>query len=125
MRDKSFFDKPTEQSQVKARIVEKYFWAWAKVIIPHAKRRRSKIGYVDFFAGRRRYADGSKSTPILVLEKAIETKDIRDRLVSVFNDVNPEYVRDLKSAIASIPVIDSLKTEPVVIINLPILRVIH
>ena len=103
MQDISFFDESTEQSQVKARIVEKYFWAWAKVIILHAKRRRSKIGYVDFFAGPGRYTDGSKSTPILVLEKAIENKDIRDRLVSVFNDANPEYARDLEDAIALIP----------------------
>lgn len=115
MQDISFFHESTEQSQVKARIVEKYFWAWAKVMIPHAKRRRSKIGYVDFFAGPGKYTDGSKSTPILVLEKGAEDKDIRDRLVSVFNDVNPEYVRDLESAIASIPTIDSLKTKPIVI----------
>jgi three-Cys-motif partner protein len=102
MQDNSFFDEATEQSQVKARIVEKYFRAWAYVIVPQAKKRRGNVGYVDFFAGPGIYGDGLKSTPVLVLEKAIEDKDIRDRLVSVFNDVNPEYVKSLKSVIDSI-----------------------
>ena len=91
MRNNSFYDEPTEQSLVKARIVEKYFWAWAKVIIPWAKRRNSEIGYVDLFAGQGSYNDGTKSTPILVLERAAEDEDIRNMLISVFNDVNPEY----------------------------------
>lgn len=34
---KDFFSEALEQSQVKTAIVSKYFWAWAKVIIPWAK----------------------------------------------------------------------------------------
>jgi len=34
MVDTQFFDEPREQSQIKARIVEKYLWAWANVVIP-------------------------------------------------------------------------------------------
>lgn len=112
MQNNSFFDESREQSQVKARIVEKYFWSWAKVIIPHAKKRKSSIGYVDLFAGPGSYRDGSKSTPVLVLEKALTEKDIRDMLVSVFNDVNPEYVRNLKTTIKTIPDIDDLRYTP-------------
>jgi len=114
MQDNSFFDKPTEQSMVKTRIVEKYFQAWAKVIIPHARSRNSDIGYVDFYAGPGKYKDGSKSTPILVLEKAIEDKDKRDILISVFNDINPEYAQSLEDAIDLIPGINSLKNRPIV-----------
>ena len=114
MQDNSFFDKPTEQSKVKTRIVEKYFLAWAKVIIPHAKSRNSNIGYVDLYAGRGKYKDGSKSTPVLVLERAIEDKDIRDMLISVFNDINPEYAQSLEDAIDLIPGIGSLKNRPIV-----------
>jgi hypothetical protein len=43
----SFFEKPKDQSQVKAQIVSKYFWAWAKVIMPSAKRSHGRIAYVD------------------------------------------------------------------------------
>ena len=109
MRYDSFFHKPTEQSLVKGRIVEKYFWAWAKVIIPQAQRRNNKIGYVDLFAGQGSYNDGTKSTPILVLEKAAEDEDIRNMLVSVFNDVNSEYAQSLQDAIDTNSTIGNLK----------------
>jgi three-Cys-motif partner protein len=66
MASDSFFDEQKEQSLVKARIVEKYFWAWAKVIIPTAKKAGNKIAYIDLFAGPGRYKDGSSSTPIKV-----------------------------------------------------------
>lgn len=114
MRNNSFYDKPTEQSQVKARIVEKYFWAWAKVVIPWAKRGKNRIGYVDLFAGPGGYKDGTKSTPLLVLEKAAEDEDIREMLVSVFNDVNPDHAQNLQDAIDSSPMISNLKRKPIV-----------
>ena len=110
MNDNPFFNTPTEQSQVKSRIVEKYFWAWAQVM----KGWANKIGYIDLFAGPGKYQDGSKSTPILVLEKAIEEEDIRNRLVSVFNDLNQDYTELLQSAINSIPDIENLKYKPIV-----------
>ena len=114
MQSNSFFDEVKEQSQVKSRIVEKYFRAWSYVIVSEAKKRRSNVGYVDLFAGPGIYNDGLKSTPVLVLEKAIKDKDIQDRLISVFNDVNPEYVQSLKTVINSIPGIDSLRQKPIV-----------
>jgi hypothetical protein len=48
MATKRFFEECQEQSQVKARIVEKYFRAWAKVVIPRARDHR--IAYIDLFA---------------------------------------------------------------------------
>ena len=115
MNDSSFFDESTEQSQVKSRIVEKYFWAWAKVITSWTRRQDNKIGYIDLFAGPGRYEDGSKSTPILVLERAIGEENIRDKLVSVFNDLNQDYTESLQSAIDSILDIGNLRHEPIVI----------
>lgn len=114
MRNNSFYNEPTEQSQIKARIVGKYFWAWAKVVIPWAKKRKIEIGYVDLFAGPGGYKDGTKSTPLLVLEKAAEDEDIRSMLVSVFNDVNSDHAQSLQDAIDSSPVIGNLKTKPIV-----------
>ena len=35
--DTKFFDERTDQSEVKARIVQKYFFAWANVIMPSAR----------------------------------------------------------------------------------------
>ncbi|MGK7924628.1 MAG: three-Cys-motif partner protein TcmP [Spirulina sp.] len=75
MVDRSFFDESKDQSLVKAAIVAKYFWAWAKVIL---KKTTKNIAYVDLFSGSGRYKDGSKSTPLLILEKAIADPDMTD-----------------------------------------------
>ena len=111
MQDNSFFYQSKEQSQVKTRIVEKYFRSWATIMT----RRAKKIGYVDLFAGPGRYEDGTESTPILVLKKACENDNIHNKLVSVFNDVDPEHVQNLQDAIDSSPEINRLKWKPRVI----------
>jgi three-Cys-motif partner protein len=115
MTKNSFFDEQKEQSLIKARIVEKYFWAWAKVIISKVKKGSSsnqKIAYVDLFAGAGRYEDGSKSTPVKVLETAIADPDMRNMLVSIFNDADVKNVNSLQQAIDSIPGIENLKYRP-------------
>lgn len=115
MTENSFFNEQKEQSLIKARIVEKYFWAWAKVIISKVKKGSSsnqKIAYVDLFAGAGRYKDGSKSTPVKVLETAIADTDMRNMLVSIFNDADVENVNSLQQAIDSIPGIENLKYRP-------------
>jgi three-Cys-motif partner protein len=115
MASDSFFDEQKEQSLVKARIVEKYFWAWAKVIIPTAKKAGNKIAYIDLFAGPGRYKDGSSSTPIKVLETAISDPDMRNMLKTLFNDANSEHTHSLQDSINSIPGIENLKYKPNVI----------
>lgn len=114
MTGNSFFDEQKDQSLIKARIVEKYFWVWAKVIIPTVKKSASepRIAYIDLFAGAGRYKDGSKSTPVKVLETAISDPDMRDMLVSIFNDADVENVNSLQQAIDAIPGIKSLKYRP-------------
>jgi three-Cys-motif partner protein len=103
MNGEDFFEEQREQSQIKSEIVQKYFWAWAKVVIPSARKYSGKIAYIDLFAGPGTYADGSKSTPILILERAIQEPDMRDLLVALFNDVNPEHAAALERAINSLP----------------------
>ncbi|TRV00534.1 MAG: three-Cys-motif partner protein TcmP [Microcystis wesenbergii Mw_QC_S_20081001_S30D] len=114
MTETSFFNEQKEQSLIKARIVEKYFWAWAKVIISTVKKSSSepRIAYIDLFAGAGRYKDGSKSTPVKVLETAIADPDLRNMLVSIFNDADVENVNSLQQAIDSIPGIENLKYRP-------------
>ena len=112
MSEASFFDESKEQSQVKAEIVAKYFWAWAKVIMPSAKKRDGRIAYIDLFAGPGRYKDGTKSTPLLILERAIADKEMRQMLVTIFNDVNSTNSRSLEEAIQNLPGIQTLKYKP-------------
>ncbi len=112
MVDNQFFDESSEQSQIKARIIQKYFWAWAKVIIPSAKQYDNRILYIDLFAGPGRYKDGTLSTPLLVLQKAIEDADMRSMLVTLFNDADPDNVGRLQSAINNLQGIEKLKHRP-------------
>ncbi|MBD1920556.1 three-Cys-motif partner protein TcmP [Microcoleus sp. FACHB-831] len=115
MTGSSFFDESREQSLVKAEIVAKYFWAWAKVIIPQAKKKSQKnIAYIDLFSGPGRYKDGSKSTPLLILERAIRDADMREMLLTLFNDVDSNNTQSLQQAIDSLPNIGSLRNRPVV-----------
>jgi len=118
MTDNSFFDEAAEQSQVKTAIVEKYFAVWAKVIVNTQKRHpqhAQKIAYIDLFAGPGRYKDGTLSTPLKILSKAIEDEDLRDRLVAIFNDKDEVNVSSLKEAIRNLPGIETLKFKPKVI----------
>ena len=114
MSNNEFFEGQRQQSLIKSEIVRKYFWAWAKVIIPSAKKYSGKIAYIDLFAGPGIYQDGTKSTPILILERAIQEQDMRDLLVALFNDADPEHAASLKNAIDSLPGISSMKYPPTV-----------
>lgn len=81
------------------------------------KRNQNKIRYIDLFAGRGLYEDGTKSTPLLILEKAIQDPDTRDMLVTVFNDKDLDNVQSLKAAIDNISGINTLKYKPDIINN--------
>lgn len=112
---KDFFEEQKEQSEVKANIVSKYFFAWANVIISAQKKYRpshDRIAYIDLFAGPGRYKDGSQSTPLMILEKAIKNEDIRERLVAIFNDKDSNNSKSLAQAINEISNIDKLKYKP-------------
>lgn len=113
MADNSFFEQQKEPSLVKAEIVAKYFWAWAQVIIPQAKKGKTKkIAYIDLFCGPGYYEDGSKSTPILILERAINDPNMQELLVTIFNDSAPKNTKSLKEAIDALPNINLLENKP-------------
>ncbi|MFO0591808.1 MAG: three-Cys-motif partner protein TcmP [Polyangiaceae bacterium] len=116
MPTEKFFEETTEQSVVKATIVEKYFDAWAKIISGaqnrYAPNPANKIGYVDLFAGPGRYKDGAISTPLRVLQKAIEDSTLSSRLATIFNDGDPEHASSLREAIATLPGIGKLSHQP-------------
>ena len=114
MRNESFFDESTAQSRIKATILRDYFWAWAKVIVSTQKKwkKEERIAYIDLFAGPGRYKDGTKSTPLLILETAIADPEICKRLVTIFNDADPVNAEALTKEINQMPGIRSLKYQP-------------
>ena len=109
-----FFDEQAEQSEVKTAIVSRYFVAWAKVIQGSLSARKQKetIAYIDLFAGPGCYKDGSKSTPLYILELAIKDPKLRDNLVSIFNDKDPGNTSSLLREIQRLAGIESLRHKP-------------
>lgn len=107
-----FFEEREDQSEVKARIVSNYFFAWANVIYRTAQNRGGKIAYIDLFAGPGRYKDGSISTPLMDLERAIANEKLRGSLVTVFNDENPDHTKNLEEEIGKLPNIGLMKYKP-------------
>lgn len=72
MADDDFFEAQTAASELKARIVEKYFATWASIVSRATLQMPDKrLAYVDLFCGPGRYGDNQKSTPLLVLERAV------------------------------------------------------
>jgi len=98
IKSEEFFEKRTEQSEIKALIVSQYFKPWAKIILGSQRRsgREEKIAYVDLFSGPGKYTDGAMSTPLLVIEEALKNNDIRDSLLCVFNDADKTNVEGLR-----------------------------
>ena len=107
----TFFAEPAEQSVIKSEIVVAYYTAWARIIA----KRADRIGYFDLYSGPGRYGMGQKSTPLLLLETAVKNPKIASRLVSVFNDKNPDYTQSLQAEIDRLPGVNALKHNPQVI----------
>ncbi|MDQ7827004.1 MAG: three-Cys-motif partner protein TcmP [Candidatus Eremiobacteraeota bacterium] len=107
--DKGWFEKPTEESLAKREIVTKYFSAWSKIMLSKSK---SVLSYVDLFSGPGRYEDGTPSTPLLILEKAINDAGLRSRLMIAFNDADPNLSNSLDNAINSFEGINTLAYRP-------------
>jgi three-Cys-motif partner protein len=117
MSTDSFFDETSEQSEVKAEIVEKYFDAWARIIANTQNRQAGRFGdqklaYIDLFAGPGRYKNGAVSTPLKVLQRAIENDLYRERLVTYFNDKDETNAGTLEKAIDALPGIEKLTHKP-------------
>lgn len=110
--DHSFFEESRQQSIIKARIIAKYFWVWAKIISPTAKKHSNRIAYIDLFAGPGRYKDKTISTPLKVLEQAISDVEMGQMLVTWFNDKDSDNASALQTAIRDLPGIGKLKYPP-------------
>lgn len=107
-----FFNEAREQSAVKTAIVTKYFDSWARVILPWAEKRDGRIAYLDLFSGPGRFQDGTLSTPLLILQKAIADDRLANSLVTLFNDASNEFSSNLKAEIAKLDSIERLEYPP-------------
>jgi three-Cys-motif partner protein len=108
-----FFEDQKAQSRVKSTIVLKYFKAWAAIMARQVQGETNpRLVYIDLFCGPGKYEDGAVSTPLLVLEHVIATPELRDKVIAVFNDADPDRTADLEKNIRALPGIDTVKHAP-------------
>lgn len=108
----NFFDSQKEKSKIKVHIVTEFFKTYFSII--NNTGFSDEIYYIDLFCGPGKYKDGTKSTPLVLLDiiETFKSDDIRNKLVMVFNDENLEYYETLKQHITTHPVYKKLKHKP-------------
>ena len=108
----NFFDYPKEKSKIKVYIVTEFFKTYFSII--NNSGFSNKIYYIDLFCGPGIYNDGTRSTPLVLLDivESFEKDDIRNKLVMLFNDENTEYYNKLKNLVEQHPVYEKLKNPP-------------
>ncbi len=107
-----FFEERSDQSEVKARIVKKYFSVWANIVMPTAAQLDGKIAYIDLYAGPGRYKDGTASTPLLILQTAINNPKMAQMLVAHFNDAEEGSIAHLREEVENLPGTERLAHRP-------------
>ena len=110
----NFYAYQKEKSRVKTVIVTEFFKAYFPIIYNAFKK---DVWYLDLFSGPGMYSNGTKSTPLILLDIVEGFKDdsIRNHLKMVFNDHEKEYYLSLKNAVENHAVFSKLKTKPEVL----------
>jgi three-Cys-motif partner protein len=110
MKKGKFYQAPSDASKVKQAIVATYFGAWKNVL--KAWSSSPVLTYVDLYSGPGLYDDGSLSTPLLILQQAIDDVYLQQKFVAVFNDGDPMLSAALRTNIARLQGVERLCNEP-------------
>lgn len=104
-----FFEVPRPHTVVKAELVAKYFEPWSRII---RKRTTGRMVYLDLFAGPGRFGDGTPSTPLLVLARAVDDPELSRRIQLVLNEGDEGHAAALRAEIAAFPGVERLTYPP-------------
>lgn len=85
MSEANFFERQTDSSRVKARIVSDYFPQYCRIIRKRHEPRMFR--YIDLFSGPGVYDDGNESTPLLLARNVAEDPTLKDKVQFIFNDL--------------------------------------
>ena len=80
--------------------------------MPTVSTRGGKLAYIDLYAGPGRYKNGAASTPLLVLQTAIDHPKLSQMLVACFNDADPNHAGALQAEIDKLAGIEKLRLKP-------------
>jgi hypothetical protein len=103
----SFFEHQTPESKAKVEIVTNFFASWLNII---GSSSTGPLAYLELFAGQGVYNDGTKSTPILVLEHILSTAHA-SRFHVILNEYDGAKADKLEAAVNALP-IDRLGKKP-------------
>lgn len=110
----NFFVEQSEKSAIKSAIVSNFFKVYLRII---SKRyENEEIYYIDLFSGPGMYDDGSKSTPLYIMDalEAYNDNKVFDRFHFVFNEDNKVYYDKLVDNIKSHTLYTRLNNEPII-----------
>ena len=109
-----FFQVQAAHSLVKAQIASRFVPAWLQVVLNFQRKqgREIRAAYVDLFAGPGSYDNGSKSTPLLILETVLSSPLLRSGFESYFNDSDAALIASLKQEITKLPNSGQLRFPP-------------
>jgi three-Cys-motif partner protein len=113
---KDFFKEPRTQSEVKSKILNEYFKAWAAILlIGQTKIPVENLLYVDLYAGQGSYDNEEPSTPVKVLTSIADNTIFNQKIKTFFNDAEPKIVAKLEQNIRLLPFYENLKHKPVIL----------
>ena len=108
-----FFVEQTEKSSIKSAIVCNFFKIYLRVI----KSRFGKgMYYIDLFSGPGRYEDGSKSTPMHILDaiQSYDNGEVLNHMQCVFNEADTSLYKKLIDNVMSHEIYNKLFLKPVI-----------
>jgi len=117
--DDEFFKKRSPSSAKKSVIVVKFFKSWGIIM----QRRSTRLLYIDLYAGPGTYEEdengliGTPEQPILgtctqILAAAAADLRLSSSLISILNDGNKAYAKQLDAFLKIMPQINALKFKP-------------
>lgn len=105
----TFFNSQSPESAAKTDIVANFFAAWLNII---GAVSRGPLAYMELFAGPGKFADGSTSTPLRVLQTILATPHA-PRFRVILNEMDEATASLLEQNVRSLAGIDKLRQEPI------------
>jgi three-Cys-motif partner protein len=118
--------KMKAHTEVKHQILRKYLTAWTRIV----SSGNPELHYFDGFAGRARYENGERGSPLLALDVANRHTDQFDVFHCTFNDLDDSNYNNLKQEVEEYKsgldkpekIQENIFNEPFEEIALPVLR---
>lgn len=96
-----FHKEKSANSKLKTAIVVEYYKRWVEIMF-HAASRASvepHFAYIDLFAGKGKYSDGSYSTALEVIDYVMKHRRQYRAVETIFNDIHKKSIQSLSKCV--------------------------